>query len=306
MALSPNQRGALFMVISQVAFILNDTLVKLSSADLGAGQIMAVRGVFASVMIIALTWYFGLLRPLKMAFHPLLVLRVVSEMAATITYLIALAHLPIANVSAVFQSLPLVITMGAALFLDEIVGVRRWSAIAIGFIGILLIVRPGIEGFSMYSIYVLVCVLFCAVRDLTTRYVPDEMPTMFVSMITSISVTVCGFAIIPATGGWQPVSGTVLVMLVASAAMVLTGYQFIIKSVRVGDVSFVAPFRYSNLVWAIIVGIFIFGDIPDLFTIIGSVIIVASGVYSVYRERVVDRTRPIAESTGPSNAADGV
>ncbi|RFC67215.1 MULTISPECIES: DMT family transporter [Mesorhizobium] len=306
MALTHNQRGALFMVISQIAFIINDTLTKIVAAHLGVGQIMAVRGLFASTIIVLLVWRLGHMRPMSLTLKPVILLRMLGEMGATVAYLIALSHLPIANVSALFQSLPLVVTMSAALFFGEKVGPRRWLAITAGFIGILLIVRPGLEGFSTYSIYVIICVFCCALRDLATRRVPDHVPSMFISMLTAVAVTICGVLIIPFSGGWAPMATPDLAALLGAAIILLTGYQFVIQAMRVGDISFVAPFRYTNLLWAIGIGILVFGDLPDLPMIIGSAIVVASGIYSLYRERVVGRGRPIAESTASAIAADGV
>jgi drug/metabolite transporter (DMT)-like permease len=296
----------MFMVISQIAFMANDTLVKIVTSEIGIGQIMAVRGMFASAMIVYLVWQFGLTRGPAVAMHPMILLRVVGELGGTVFYLLALAHLPIANVSAVFQSLPLVVTMSAALFLGEKVGPRRWLAITVGFVGILMIVRPGLEGFSTYSLFVIASVASCALRDLATRHVPHEVPSMYISMLTAIAVTICGGLVAPFTGGWQPLTPTVLGTLFLSAVLVLTGYQFIIKSTRIGDISFVAPFRYTNLLWAIASGILVFGEMPDFVTAIGASLVVGSGIYSLYRERVVGRNRIIAESTGPTTAPDGV
>lgn len=304
--LSPNQRGALAMVISQAAFTLNDTLVKIATATLGVGQVMFVRGMFATAVIVILAWRLGHFRPLRVVLTPMILCRIVGEIGGTVFYLIALAHLPLANVSAVFQALPLVVTMSAALFFGEKVGPRRWVAIAVGFCGVMLIVRPGLEGFNSYSIYVLICVAFCAFRDLATRRIPHEIPSMFVSVITASAVTVCGGLMIPATGGWIDMSPSILATLAGAAALVLVGYQFIIQSMRVGDISFVAPFRYTALLWALTTGVLVFGDIPALPVLIGAGIVVASGIYTLYRERVVGRTRPAAESSASTIAADGV
>jgi len=305
-ALTNNQRGALFMVISQVAFIVNDTLTKIASEQIGVGQIMTVRGLFASTIIVILVWRLGHMRPISLTLRPVILVRIFGEIGGTVSYLIALSHLPIANVSAVFQSLPLVVTMGAALFFGEKVGPRRWLAIMAGFVGILLIVRPGLEGFSKYSIYVLICVFCCAVRDLATRRLPDHIPSMFISMLTAVAVAICGIVLVPFAGGWKPMESSVVFTLLGAAIILLAGYQFVINSMRVGDISFVAPFRYTNLIWAIGIGIVVFGDLPDILMVIGSAIVVASGIYSLYRERVVGRGRPIAESTASSIAADGV
>jgi len=294
------------MAISQAAFTLNDTLVKIATGSIGIGQIMLVRGIFATALITMLVWRLGHLQPPRHLRHPAILCRIVGEMGGTIFYLIALAHLPIANVSAVFQALPLFVTMSAALFFGEKVGPRRWLAIAIGFVGVMIIVRPGMEGFSSYSIYVLVCVAFCAFRDLSTRRIPTEIPSTFISLLTAAAVTVCGGLMIPFTGGWVPLSSSLLATLAAAAVLVLTGYQFIIQSMRVGDISFVAPFRYTALLWAIAAGYLVFANIPDLPMLIGSSIVVASGIYTLYRERIAGRSKPVTETTGPSSAVDGL
>jgi drug/metabolite transporter (DMT)-like permease len=304
--LSANQRGAAFMVISQAAFTLNDTLVKVATGSIGIGQIMLVRGIFATALITLLVWRLGHFQPPRRLLNPAVICRVVGEIGGTVFYLIALAHLPIANVSAVFQALPLFVTMSAAVFFGEHVGPRRWLAIAVGFVGVMIIVRPGMEGFSSFSIYVLICVAFCAFRDLSTRRVPAEIPSTFISLLTAAAVTLCGGLMIPLTGGWVPLSSSLLAILVAAAFLVLTGYQFIIQSMRVGDISFVAPFRYTALLWAIAAGYIVFVNVPDLPMLIGSVVVVASGIYTLYRERIAGRSKPVTETTGPSTAVDGL
>lgn len=295
------------MVVSQAAFMANDTLVKFATASLGISQIMFVRGIFASALIIILVWRLGDLRPLRTLVHPAVILRIIGEIGGTLFYLIALAKMPIANVQAVFQSLPLAITMSAALFLGETVGYRRWLAITAGFIGVLIIVRPGFEGFNAYALYVLASVASCTVRDLATRRISDTIPSTFVSMLTAVSVTICGGLMVVGGGGWSPMTMGMLLTLAAAATLLLVGYQFIILTMRNGDISFVAPFRYTALVWAIASGILFFGNIPDIPMLIGSAIVVGSGLYSLYRERVAGRSKPIAESTTSSAIApDGV
>jgi len=294
------------MVVSQAAFTLNDTLVKVATGSLGIGQIMLVRGMFATALIVLLVWRLGHFQPFGQLLKPAIVWRILGEIGGTVFYLIALAHLPIANVSAVFQALPLAVTMSAALFFGDKVGPRRWLAIAVGFVGVMIIVRPGLEGFNAYSLYVLMCVAFCTIRDLATRRIDSAIPSTFVSMLTAAAVTICGGVLIPFTGGWAPMSWGLLATLVTAAVLVLIGYQFIIQSMRTGDISFVAPFRYTALLWAIAAGYLVFTNIPDLLMLVGSGIVVASGIYTLYRERVVGRSRPATETTGPSSAVDGL
>lgn len=306
MPLSPNLRGALFMVVAMAAFTVNDALTKFASESMGMAQVMLVRGLFASVLITALAWKSGALAQPRQVLHPMVALRLLGEAGGTVTYLMALAHLPLANVSAVQQALPLAVTMGAALFFGEGVGWRRWLAITVGFAGVLVIVRPGFSGFSAYSLLVLACVVFCAVRDLATRRIPDAIPTFLISAITSVAITVLGALLLPVMGGWTPMQPNITACLALAAILVLFGYQFIIMAMRIGDISFVAPFRYTALLWATALGIVIFGDFPDRVMIAGSLIIVVSGIYTLYRERVVGRGRAAAESAGPDLAPDGI
>lgn len=306
MALSPNLRGALFMVISMAAFTVNDAIAKFVSDSMNMAQVMLVRGVFASMLVGVIAWQSGALIQLRHAFDSMVMLRVAGDAAGTLTFLLALQHLPLANVSAILQALPLAVAMGAALFLGEGVGWRRWLAISVGFIGVLIVVRPGVEGFSVHSLLVLACVLFCAVRDLATRRIPEAIPSLLVSAVTSIAITILGAALLPAMGGWTPMQPSMVLYLALAAVLVLIGYQFIIMAMRVGDISFIAPFRYTALLWAIALSIVIFGDFPDSAMIMGSAIIVASGLYTLYRERVVGRWRPVTESSGPDMPPDGI
>ena len=306
MPLTPNLRGALFMAVSMAGFTINDALIKVMLATTGQGQVMLVRGLFATVLVALLAWSQGALRLPRQAYHPLVALRALGELAATLCFLAALARMPLASVSAVLQALPLAVAMGAALFLGETVGWRRWAAIAAGFVGVMSIVRPGLDGFNAYSLLALLCVFFCAVRDIATRRIPDEVPTTLVSTVTAAVVTMAGALMVWPLGSWAPMTAGEIALLAAAATVMLVGYQFSILAMRVGDISFVAPFRYTALLWAIVLGFFIFGDVPDLAMIVGSTIVVASGLYTLYRERVAGRRRPAAESTGPQMAPDGL
>jgi drug/metabolite transporter (DMT)-like permease len=294
------------MSISMAGFTFNDAITKTVSQSMNMGQVMLLRGLFATALIMLLASWRGAWRSLQDALNGPVALRAGGEVCATVCFLIALANLPLANVSAVLQALPLAVTMGAALALDEPVGWRRWLAIIAGFAGVLIIVRPGFEGFNAYSLWALGCVFFCAVRDLATSRVPSEIPSLFLSCVTSAAVTVTGAALVVPFGGWSPVSLEDTGLLFCAAVLLLFGYQFIILSMRTGEISFIAPFRYTALLWAILLGFVVFGDLPDAAMMTGAVIIVGSGLYALYREQVVDRRRPVTESTTPSMAPDGM
>jgi drug/metabolite transporter (DMT)-like permease len=296
----------MFMVVSMAGFTCNDALIKLASMHMNFGQVILVRGLFATTLITLLAWHQGALKMPRLIFHPMIGLRVLGELGGTIFFLIALQHLPIANVSAVLQTLPLAVTMGAALFLGEGVGWRRWLAIVAGFTGVMVIVRPGFEGFNIFALSALISVAFCALRDLATRRLPPHVPSLLVSAVTATVIMLCGAVLITPLGGWTPMEYEYIALLGLAAVLVLVGYQFVIMSMRTGDISFIAPFRYTALLWAIVLGYLIFGDIPDIAMIVGAIIIVSSGLYTLYREQVAGKTAPAAQSTSPAMAPDGI
>lgn len=306
LAFSHNQRGALFMVVSMAGFTTNDALIKIVTESLNVGQVMFVRGLFATALIILIAWHRGALKMPRLALHPLVWLRAVGEVGGTVAFIAALQQLPIANVSAVLQAVPLAVAMGAALFLGEGVGWRRWLAIIAGFVGVLIVVRPGLEGFNAYSVLALVCVMFSAFRDLITRKLPTAIPSLLVSTTTSIAVTLSGAVLIAPLGGWQPVSGGNLLLLASAAMLILVGYQFIVLSTREGEMSYIAPFRYTSLLWSILLGYWIFSDVPDTAMVIGASIIVASGLYTLYREQIAGKAMSATQSTTPGMAPDGL
>lgn len=306
MKLSSNMRGAAYMAIAMVSFATNDAITKLMAESISVAQVMLVRGLFASVIIALIGWQRGAFSQMSMIRQPLVALRAAGEVAATVTFLLALAHLPIANVSAILQALPLAVTMGAALAFGQSVGWRRWLAICAGFTGVIITVRPGYEGFSVYSLFALASVGFCTVRDLATSRLPSDIPTHLVSTITSISVTVTGAILLKPMGGWSSMEVSGVALLALSATLLLLGYNFIIMAMRIGEVSFIAPFRYTSLLCSILFGMILFSEFPDLPMIFGATIIVASGLYTLYRERSVGRYKTAAESAGPSMGPDGI
>lgn len=307
MPLSQNSRGALFMVVAMVSFTTNDATTKFCYEFMNMAQVMLVRGLFSALLIGVFAWRSGALAAPRLMLHPMVALRVGADAAATLAFLIALAHLPLASVSAVMQSLSLAVTMGAALVLGERVGWRRWLAIAAGFGGVLVVVRPGFEGFSAYSLVALACVVFCAVRDLATKCIPAHVPTLLVSLATALAMIAIGALLLQPMGGWTPMAVESTGLLGFAAILVVIGYQFLILSMRTGEVSFIAPFRYTSLIWAIVLSIVIFADFPDLATIVGSAVIVASGLYAFHRERIrIAAAGTAAEKAGPALEPEGI
>ena len=282
------RRGIFFMLAAMAAFIFNDTCVKLASEELPTGQIIFIRGLIATPLVLLLAWQRGALVRPAVLLHRSVFWRTIGEMSATVLYLSALFNMPIANTTAILQTSPLLTTAAAAVFLGERVGVRRWSAIAVGFAGVLLIVRPGFEGFSAWSLVALAATCAMVLRDLSSRVLPAEIPTLAVTVITTICVMMLG-GILSLFADWKPLAIGDFAYLAGAAVFLTAAYIFIIAAMRTGDVSLVSPFRYSIMIWAIIIQVIVFGAWPDGLTLVGSAVLLATGVYMFARERAVAR-----------------
>lgn len=287
---SENLRGSAFMVISMAGFTANDMIIKSVGQSLQLGQTLLIRGCFACLAIYLMAYFTRQLRPLREILTKPILLRSLGEMIATFSFITALFHIPIANVSAIFQALPLALTLYAALFLGEDVGWRRMFAILVGFAGVLIIIRPGTDGFNIYSAIVLIAVAGSVLRDVATRTLPKTTPSLMVTLATSIVVTMMG-GVTSLIQPWSPVESIHIALLAGSSLFLIVGYFGVIKAMREGDIGFVSPFRYSVLLFAIIGGMIFFDEIPDFWTTIGSAIVVASGIYTLYRERIIHRQK---------------
>lgn len=285
------------MVIATACFAMNDAITKFVSSEINFGQVILVRSAIAMPLIAALAVRHGAMRPVRTLFIAPVALRVIGEIGGAIMFLAAITHLPLANVYSIFQALPLAVTLGAVMVFGEQVGWRRWLAIAAGFIGVLIIVRPGVAGFNQFSLLALFAVVFCAVRDLATKRIPKEIPSLFITLLTTVSVGTAGTLLLHPLGGWAPMSHRTMALLVVAAILLPIGYNCIILSLRIGDISAVAPFRYAALIWATLIGYMVFDEVPDAPMIVGAAIIVGSGLYALYRERIRDNDRPAASAS---------
>ncbi|TCT08746.1 S-adenosylmethionine uptake transporter [Tepidamorphus gemmatus] len=283
-----NLRGILSMLAAMLLFITNDMLVKLASEQLPTMQIIFLRGSMALVLVVAAAYATGALDRIPRSGGRMLGLRTIGEIGSTLFYLTALFHMPIANATAILQAMPIVMTLVSALFLGEIVRWRRWVAVVVGFLGMLLVVQPGTDGFDIYAVLAIISLGFAVLRDFCSRYLPAEMPSLFVSMVAMAAVTTVGGALM-LMEPWQPVSLEAWIYLAAAAVFLSGAFFFIIEAMRHGEVSVVTPFRYSILLIAIAYGYLIWGNLPDLLATVGIVLIVGSGLYVFYRERQVHR-----------------
>ena len=291
------------MSVAMAGFVLNDTMMKLVFADLELFQAIFLRGLLLSLLIGAVA-----LARREIAHRPsradarALGLRVVGEIGSAVCFLTALYHMPIANAMAIIQAIPLAITLAAALVFGEQVGWRRYSAIAVGFTGVMIIVRPGAEGFNAYAFWAVGAVGFMVLRDLSTRSFSHSIPSLYVAFVTAI-LTAAFAGAVSLTRAWQPLGLEQFGLLSASSGFLFFGYLFSIKAMRAGEVAVVSPFRYTILIWAIILGVLVFGDIPDGWTLIGATVVVVTGIYTFYRERKLMRA---AVAAGCVQTAEGV
>lgn len=289
MALSDNMRGALYMLGVTASFTLGDTLIKAATSELPLFQIVFLRGLLATLFMAMLAWRAGALRPnLTRRDTRLISLRSIAEALAMIPFFIALANMPIANAAAILQALPLTVTLAGAVFLGEPVGWRRLTAIVIGFGGVLMIIQPGGSDFNAYSLLVVITVALVTVRDLAVRRIARTVPALFVATAMAAAVTL-GAGMITWFHPWQPVLAHQWPLILGAGACIIAGYLFSVSSMRWGELWFVTPFRYSALIWALVLGWFVFGDWPNALTLIGAVIVIATGIFTFAREQRVAR-----------------
>jgi len=292
-----NFRGAVLMVIAMLGFAIEDSFIKLIGDAMPIGQILIMLGLGGAVVFAIIVRLQGhALVARSMLAAPVLV-RGIGEMFGTVCFVSAIIYTPLSTASAILQAMPLVVTLGAALFLGEPVGWRRWGAVIVGFLGVLLIVRPGSDSFTPLSLLALGAVIGLATRDVATRKIPKTLSTMQLSYLGFLALLPAGTMLMVLTGTPAvTLDLRVSLLIIASIATAAFAYYAIVAAMRVGEISFVSPFRYTRLVFALIIGTVFFAERPDLLTLIGAAIIVASGVYTVLRERKLRLKRPLVPS----------
>lgn len=288
--LSDNMRGAFLMMGAMGAYTVNDAFMKVVAADVPLFQAIMLRGIGAVVCLILLCRLLGQLRfDLPWRDWGLIALRSASEMAGTYFFITALLNMPIANISAIMQVLPLSVALAAALFLREPLGWRRLTAIFVGFVGVLLIIQPGGAAFNSFSIYALITVACITLRDLTVRRMSSDVPPLLVALAAAIWVALLGIIGALATT-WTPMTVVAGLQLGGATLFLIFGYIFSVMAMQRGEISFIAPFRYTSLLVALILGVLIFREWPDALTLIGAGIVVATGLFTLYREAQLRRT----------------
>ena len=282
--MTDNLRGIVAVLISSVAFVVNDVCVKLVSDELPSGEIIIVRGLLATAMLAAGVVAMGALRPLGILLTPMMLLRLASAAGATVFIVLALRYLPLATVITVLQVTPLTVIAGAAIIYRERVGWGRWLAALGGFLGVVLIVRPG-GSFGIAAYLALAALVFTTTRDLTTKGLHQDIPSIFVAAASAAAVTVAGLLVVPFDSPWQMPSSWAWWLMTLSAASLFVANTAIIMALRKGEMSVIAPFRYVMVPLSLLLGYWLWGDIPDSIAALGIGLVLAAGLYTLHRER---------------------
>jgi drug/metabolite transporter (DMT)-like permease len=287
---SNNSRSIAALTVGMAAYAISDVATKFVAQTHPFGQTLAVRGAFTVLMVALVLIGSGYWRAIRRAFSGLVLLRGLLDASSSALYIAALINMPIANAAALNMVHPLILVALSVIFLQEIVGWRRWSAVAVGFLGVLLIVKPTPEAFNIFALAGLGAPFFGALRELVTRRLDPTLPSMAITFVSVIMLTLlaAGYGI---TEQWRPISGREAGYLAFAACFFsLASYLVIFAFRTAAEVSAVAPFRYTFLIWAGLVGYLAFNELPDGWALLGAVLIVASGLYALHREAIRRRT----------------
>lgn len=273
------------MVAAMAGFAIEDMFLKSAAQTLPVGEILILFGGAGMLVFAALAKQRGerVLHPAILT--PVIRIRALFEVTGRLFYTLAIALTPLSNASAILQATPLVVIAGAALVFGESVGWRRWMAVLVGFLGVLIILRPGLEGFTPLTLLAVIGTIGFAGRDLATRAAPAVLSNFQLGVYGFAMMVPAGAALLGFSGGAQVPDGYSAADLICATTVGVSAYYALTRAMRTGDVSVVTPFRYTRLIFAMILGMAVFAERPDLMTIAGSVLIVASGVYALLRSR---------------------
>jgi drug/metabolite transporter (DMT)-like permease len=284
-ALSPNNRGAVYMVAAMAGFAVEDMFLKSAARHMPVGEVITLFGLGGMLAFAVLARRQGVAAFPRALLSRTLLVRSGFEVTGRLFYSLAIALTPLSVASAILQATPLVVVAGAAVIFGETVGLRRWIAIFAGFAGVLLIIRPGIAGFDVLSLLTVIGLIGFAGRDLATRAAPPALSNMQLGVVGFAMLSLAGLIILMVKGDYRVPDITGLGLTLAATAVGVFAYTALTAAMRTGEVSAVTPFRYTRLLFALILGVTIFGERPDAMTLLGSAIVVASGIYVLTQNR---------------------
>ncbi len=288
--MSENFRGAVLMMICMGAFVLNDAFVRLAGDSLPLAQILFFRGILTTIALLLVAFYTGVFK-LKVPRQDkwLIFFRSVTEALTAYFFLTAVMNMPFANVTAILQILPMTVTVAAAIVFKEKVGVIRISLIMLGFFGVILIINPAQDGFNKYAGYALISVLSITTRDLLSRKLSVDVPTLIPTVSASLGVLLFSILLITKTA-FQPLNLQNSFFIVAAAFFIIFGYYTAILVMRSGEISFISPFRYTAVLFALMLGFVFFDEQPDGIAFLGMTIVIMSGIALMIRNNFVQKS----------------
>ena len=284
-----NLRAIALMVLSMAGFAIEDMLIKIIALEMPTGQFLILIGAGGALIFTAMSRRQGQAVLSADFLRPSIIIRNLGEVIGTLGFVTALVLTPLSSASAILQATPLAVTLGAALFLGEAVGWRRWSAILIGFCGVIAVIRPGLDGFEPASMFAVLGVIGLATRDVATRAAPARISSAVLSAHGFAMLVPAGALLLCISGGATAPSALGYGLLLAALAIGVSAYYALTVAMRLGDVAVVTPFRYVRLVFALAIGVTVFNEQPDAWTLIGAAIIILSGLYTFFRERQLSR-----------------
>lgn len=287
------------MLAAMALFVCNDALMKLAREVYPAGQAITLRTGFALLAALALVLAFGEGPKLRLAAKPIVLLRGVIDAGVTLTFIWALAEMPLADVTAILLASPIIIVVLAVLLRIEKVGWRRTVAVFVGFAGVLVVLRPATDSFEAAALVALVSASLAAGRDLLTRQIGNEIPSTVIALMTTaiVGLIACLYGVFEI---WQPIWRRETGYVAGAAALMAAGSICIISAYRNTDVGVVSGYRYSVVILAVIMGYAVWGHVPDPIAGVGIALIVASGLYTMHRQQVVPQSQLKIASGPPS------
>ena len=282
-----NLRGILFMILAMAGFAFEDLFIKTLSAHLPVSEIIIILGSTGSIIFLIIAKLQRAPIVHKDLLNRHVITRTVFELFGALFFVIAIALTPLSSASAILQITPLLVTIGAVVFFRENVGWRRWTAVLIGFIGVLLILRPGFGSFMPASIFALLGAMFLAGRDLATRAMEVKLPSVTIALYAFLAFGISGIFIMPFNSAMIALTSTDIMYFIGASVFGVIAYYSLVIASRIGEMSVISPFRYSRIVFAMLLSILVLKENPDSLTLIGATIIVASGLYTFLRENVL-------------------
>ncbi|MDC3002815.1 DMT family transporter [Paracoccaceae bacterium] len=287
--MSENFRGALIMMVCMSAFVLNDAFVRLAGNSLPLAQILFIRGLITTIVLLTFAIYGGVFSSkVSKKDKWRIFFRSIAEALTSYFFLTAVMNMPFANVTAILQILPMTVTLAAVFVFKEKVGIIRITLILAGFLGVVLIINPSTDGFNLYAIYALIAVFLITTRDLITRKISSSVPTLLPTVSASFGVLIFSVFLLINTP-FQPLNTQNSLFILLAAFFIIFGYYTAVLVMRSGEISFISPFRYSAILFALILGLIFFDEKPEKTAFFGIVIVMVAGIFLMLRNSSVQK-----------------